>query len=784
MERKQETAMKEAGPEIATRRLTIRRFEQDEWPLLLAYLQDDGVADAFPEGIYTEQRLREMTADRNLYALIARDDGRLIGHAALNPGMHPASAAFSLGVVSSGRRLGYGEEAARALLRHAFAEQNLHRVTLSCPPENLALRALLEKLGMRMEAFFRRSVLTVDGEWHDECVYALLADEWRVQESLSALRESANPAIFPGFGTAEGFRETDQAASGEGVIAEEAELPGVRHVASEEVSEKFDEPQPAAEIEASGYAAGENTEAVPAEEAAGDERDRDAFDDIAALAIAGAALAETETSEPIALTSESASAAGMVEGPAAQDIPDAPVNGEVESPLEETEKVEQEAIAEDETDKVEEIKEAEEIEAVQATEAADASIGAGSSASAELSEAASASIGTANIADLPEAASASGRNADIGEPAEAVSGNLGTEGIADLPSFAEAVEPAELPEPELSVPIALPDDPDIPQVTLALGEAGGGRPFAPILPLSLSPSAPSSEEHPAWTEPELPGDLIEQRIDEVPFVLRRPHDFNWLAPFGQVFRVWDRQDSGNLAFGLTIEDQKVFIKYAGAFTAEYDGHPVDAVRRLREAAGVYEVLRHPALVRVLDHFETTDGYAVLYEWAEGKLLRPGAEAGAADAVISRFRRLPIEERIEAMDTILDFHAYVEALNYVAIDFYDGSLIYDFEAKRMTICDIDFYRPKPYTNEMGRMWGSSRFMSPEEHEFGATIDSRTNVYTMGAMAFHLLGGERDRSRDLWEAGDERYEIALRAVSPERAQRWESVDAMLEAWLAAK
>ncbi|WP_256972666.1 serine/threonine protein kinase [Saccharibacillus sp. O23] len=282
----------------------------------------------------------------------------------------------------------------------------------------------------------------------------------------------------------------------------------------------------------------------------------------------------------------------------------------------------------------------------------------------------------------------------------------------------------------------------------------------------------------------MPGDLIEQRIDGVPFVLRRPHDFNWLAPFGQVFRVWDRQDSGNLAFGLTIEDQKVFIKYAGAFTADYDGHPVDAVRRLREAAGVYEVLRHPALVRVLDHFETTDGYAVLYEWAEGKLLRPGAESGAADAVISRFRRLPVEERLEAMDTILDFHAYVEALNYVAIDFYDGSLIYDFEAKRMTICDIDFYRPKPYANDMGRMWGSSRFMSPEEHEFGATIDSRTNVYAMGAMAFHLLGGERDRSRDLWEAGNERYEIALRAVSPERAQRWESVDAMLEAWRSAR
>ena len=32
--------------------------------------------------------------------------------------------------------------------------------------------------------------------------------------------------------------------------------------------------------------------------------------------------------------------------------------------------------------------------------------------------------------------------------------------------------------------------------------------------------------------------------------------------------------------------------------------------------------------------------------------------------------------------------------------------------------------------MGRLWGSSRFMSPEEFELNAIIDSRTNVFNMG------------------------------------------------------
>jgi serine/threonine protein kinase, bacterial len=42
--------------------------------------------------------------------------------------------------------------------------------------------------------------------------------------------------------------------------------------------------------------------------------------------------------------------------------------------------------------------------------------------------------------------------------------------------------------------------------------------------------------------------------------------------------------------------------------------------------------------------------------------------------------------------------------------------------------------------MGRLWGSSRFMSPEEFGLGAKIDERTNVFNMGAIAFGLLGGE--------------------------------------------
>ncbi|HDR7420904.1 TPA: serine/threonine protein kinase, partial [Bacillus cereus] len=100
-----------------------------------------------------------------------------------------------------------------------------------------------------------------------------------------------------------------------------------------------------------------------------------------------------------------------------------------------------------------------------------------------------------------------------------------------------------------------------------------------------------------------------------------------------------------------------------------------------------------------------------------------------------------------------------------------------------ICDIDLYSKKPYINKMGRLWGSSRFMSPEEFELNATIDERTNVFNMGAMAFSLLGGEKDRSFIKWEASKELYEVAYRAVNANRAERYASVIEFYEAWLKA-
>ncbi|MFD2043122.1 protein kinase [Ornithinibacillus salinisoli] len=277
------------------------------------------------------------------------------------------------------------------------------------------------------------------------------------------------------------------------------------------------------------------------------------------------------------------------------------------------------------------------------------------------------------------------------------------------------------------------------------------------------------------------------RIDDMPFRLKEEHDFEWLSNLGKVFCVFDEQDSGNICFGVEKDGIKKFVKYAGAKTIAFSGQTEDAIATLRKSVTLYQNINHPHLVTLLDHFETEKGYALVFEWFEGECLHshwafpPPQKYQHPDSPYYRFKKLPLESRLKSFECILEFHVHVEKMSYVAVDFYDGSILYDFNRHITKICDIDLYQKKPYTNTMGRLWGSSRFMSPEEFELGARIDSKTNVFNMGAIAFSLFGGELDRSFSKWDAGEALYKVAQKAVKKDRNLRYSTVEELYMDWV---
>lgn len=269
-----------------------------------------------------------------------------------------------------------------------------------------------------------------------------------------------------------------------------------------------------------------------------------------------------------------------------------------------------------------------------------------------------------------------------------------------------------------------------------------------------------------------------QQTDGISYRMKEPFDFGFLKKYGRVFKAFDDQDSGNICFGLKDGQRRLFLKFAGAPTARGSVSTQAAIENLRATLPVYSDLAHDNLIRLVDHGEMGGGYALVFEWVDaicmGRMYPEQHE---------EFMRLPVAVRSKIFEDIVRFHICAAQRGYAAVDLYDGTVMYDIENHRTVLCDIDFYRRAPFVNDMGRMWGSERFMSPEEFTLGAVIDEVTNVYTVGAMAFAMFANY-SREAEAWTLSEEKYLIAKKAVSDNRKERWGSLSELLSAWTAAR
>jgi serine/threonine-protein kinase len=258
-----------------------------------------------------------------------------------------------------------------------------------------------------------------------------------------------------------------------------------------------------------------------------------------------------------------------------------------------------------------------------------------------------------------------------------------------------------------------------------------------------------------------------------------------LRAVGTVFAVFDRQDSGNVSYGVEVDGVRHFVKTAGRPDLDLPYLTYDQrVALLRNAARIGQAHRHAALPPLRRVIESPHGPMLVYDWAEGELL--GVPRSARDdpaSAFHRFRSLPVERIAAVLDDVVDVHDLLGRAGEVAGDFYDGCLTYDFAAHRVSIVDLDNYRPGPYRNEMGRMFGSTRFMAPEEFVKGALIDQRTSVFTLGRTVLVLLGdGTTDRvafrgPAPLWG-------VAERACRPRPDDRHTSLPDFCAAWREAR
>ena len=131
-----------------------------------------------------EKLEKQMEEDKNLFyfTIRAREDDHLIGRAAIQwIEWSNGNGFLRIGLGSADDRgKGYGSQALQMLLRFAFAELNLFRVSAIVPEYNEGALALLKKYGFLQEVCRRKS-LERDGRRWDLYVFGLLKDEWLYQ---------------------------------------------------------------------------------------------------------------------------------------------------------------------------------------------------------------------------------------------------------------------------------------------------------------------------------------------------------------------------------------------------------------------------------------------------------------------------------------------------------------------------------------------------------------------------------------------------------------------------
>ena len=170
--------------EIRTKRLLLRPFRESDYDDLFEFLSQlaDDEFEGYP-GITWEngrEHLKYRLGSEEFYAIELTESGKVIGNIYCG---NRDFGAKEIGYFVNKRyqRQGYAAEALSVVIAQAFRE-GAYRVYAECDARNVPSWKLLEKVGLRREAYFRRNIWFHRDEndtpvWKDTLVYAILEDE-------------------------------------------------------------------------------------------------------------------------------------------------------------------------------------------------------------------------------------------------------------------------------------------------------------------------------------------------------------------------------------------------------------------------------------------------------------------------------------------------------------------------------------------------------------------------------------------------------------------------------
>jgi RimJ/RimL family protein N-acetyltransferase len=191
--------------EIITERLALRDLETSDSEQIFQYRSHPEISRFQSWGTQSPDEIRTLIHSLSVIepgtpgiwyqvGIILLSSRQLVGDCAFHVlESDPRQVEVGVALAPEHQGRGYATEALQALLDYLLTGLGKHRAFGSVDPRNTRSIRLLERLGMRKEAYFVKG-LWFKGEWVDDVIFAMLASEWA---TASQRRVSQRPERLP-----------------------------------------------------------------------------------------------------------------------------------------------------------------------------------------------------------------------------------------------------------------------------------------------------------------------------------------------------------------------------------------------------------------------------------------------------------------------------------------------------------------------------------------------------------------------------------------------------------
>ncbi|MEY2683684.1 MAG: hypothetical protein RJA09_828 [Pseudomonadota bacterium] len=168
-----------------------------------------------------------------------------------------------------------------------------------------------------------------------------------------------------------------------------------------------------------------------------------------------------------------------------------------------------------------------------------------------------------------------------------------------------------------------------------------------------------------------------------------------------------------------------------ALAREYEGEELtDARQRFFREAETAGRLQHQHIVTIFDAGEDHELAYIAMEFLKGKDLSEHTRAGYL---------LPIPQVVSIVARVAEALDYAHQLNVVHRDIKPANVMYEDLSDAVKVTDFGIARVTDASRtRTGMVLGTPSFMSPEQIA-GKKVDGRSDLYSLGVMAFQLLTG---------------------------------------------